>query len=295
MSIAASLSAQGISPTAPGQLTVDEPVYQGAVMYSGWTDDPVSTGTGHFLERDQDLAMPDALAVLGWTRTYSSRFVADQCNGRGWHTWADVRLDVQAAIVTYHGPDGQVSPFARAGDDWVRHPAMEAELRDAEGGFELAWRWTARFPGLRWKFDEGGGLQRMVDPFGGETAVERDGDRLVALVHDGGRRLDVVWSNGLVSELVSSDGRRVFFQMTRAAHGCGPPGRGDPLPVRRGRPAARRHRRRRRAVGPQRVRLRRPGRRPDVAPRSGSPLAVRGAVDGDRHRRRQRPRDPVPP
>ena len=211
-SIAASLSAQGISPTAPGQLTVDEPVYQGAVMYSGWTDDPVSTGTGHFLERDQDLAMPDALAVLGWTRTYSSRFVADQCNGRGWHTWADVRLDVQAAIVTYHGPDGQVSPFARAGDDWVRHPAMEAELRDAEGGFELAWRWTARFPGLRWKFDEGGRLQRMVDPFGGETAVERDGDRLVALVHDGGRRLDVVWSNGLVSELVSSDGRRVFFQ-----------------------------------------------------------------------------------
>ena len=96
--------------------------------------------------------------------------MADQCNGRGWHTWADVRLDVQAVIVTYHGPDGQVSPFARAGDDWVRHPAMEAELRDAEGGFELAWRWTARFPGLRWKFDEGGRLQRMVDPF-------RRGDR----------------------------------------------------------------------------------------------------------------------
>ena len=107
---------RGSARPRPSQLTVDEPVYQGAVMYSGWTDDPVSTGTGHFLEREEDLAMPDALAVLRWTRTYSSRFVADQCNGRGWHSWADVRLDVQPAIVTYHGPDGQVSAFARADD-----------------------------------------------------------------------------------------------------------------------------------------------------------------------------------
>ena len=50
----------------------------------------------------------------------------------------------RGGLVTYHGPDGQISPFARADENWVRHPAMEATLRDSGEGFELVWRWTAR-------------------------------------------------------------------------------------------------------------------------------------------------------
>ncbi|MBO0731445.1 MAG: hypothetical protein J2P57_19465, partial [Acidimicrobiaceae bacterium] len=77
-SIAAALRRAGINPASPTAMTVDEPVYQGATMYSGWSDDPVSTGAGHFLEVEDDLAMPAALRVLRWTRTYSSRFVRDE-------------------------------------------------------------------------------------------------------------------------------------------------------------------------------------------------------------------------
>ncbi len=71
--IAASLAKQGISATAPPAMTVDEPVYHPATMYSGWSDDPVSTAAGAFWHTEEDLAMPPALSVLAWPRTYDSR------------------------------------------------------------------------------------------------------------------------------------------------------------------------------------------------------------------------------
>jgi hypothetical protein len=219
-SIASSLQAAGINTTAPTQLTVNEPVYQGATMYSGWTDDPVSTGAGHFLEVEEDLPMPEALRVLAWTRTYSSRFVREAGMGRGWYSWAGTRLEVGDDQVVYYGPDGQVAPFARTPSGLLRHPAMEgdlieldsaAELNGRAGGFELRWRWNARFPGMIWTFYSDGRLHSIQDPFGGTTTAEYEDDQLATLTHQGGRQLSIRWNAGRVAEVVASDGRRVVY------------------------------------------------------------------------------------
>lgn len=229
--IAQSLNAAGISATAPSALTADEPVYQGATMYSGWSDDPVSTGAGHFLEVDEDLVMAPALAALAWTRTYSSRFLRDGACGRGWYSWADVRLEIGESEVLYHGPDGQIASFVpRRGAGipetadptgevagsirtFVAHPAMEGELNGGDVGYRLRWRWASRFPGAVWCFDGDGRLRRIEDPFGATTVVDHDSDdRICTLTHQGGRRLDLRWVDGHVAEVTSNDGRSVRYR-----------------------------------------------------------------------------------
>ncbi|HZM43091.1 MAG TPA: DUF6531 domain-containing protein, partial [Acidimicrobiales bacterium] len=69
-------------------VTVDSPLAAGTPRTSGFVNDPVCTATGHFLEVEDDFTWPDRLALLRWTRTYSSRFVAGGPFGRGWASWA---------------------------------------------------------------------------------------------------------------------------------------------------------------------------------------------------------------
>jgi RHS repeat-associated protein len=211
--IARSLTAQGINPNPPGQLTADEPVYRGATMYSGWTDDPVCTGSGNFFEPEVDLAVPDALSILAWPRSYNSRSASAGAHGPGWCTWADVRLEVSGDAAVVFGPDGQEAPFARsAAGEWVAHPDLHGRLEEGDGGFSLAWAWMSRHPGATWKFGAGGRLAAVVDRFSGLTSVERDGTgRLAALVHAGGRRLALTWRGERLAGLASSDGRQVEF------------------------------------------------------------------------------------
>jgi hypothetical protein len=73
-------------------VTVDDPVAAGIPQTSGFVADPVCTATGHFLEAEDDFTWPARLAILRWTRTYSSRFVAGGPFGRGWASWATVML-----------------------------------------------------------------------------------------------------------------------------------------------------------------------------------------------------------
>lgn len=211
--IAASLTAQGINPNPPAQLTADEPVYKGATMYSGWTDDPVNTGGGNFFEPEVDLALPDALMALGWPRSYNSRFVTGGAHGPGWTCWADVRIEPGAEAVVFYGEDGQEAPIGRSSDGrLLPHPALDAVVEETADGFELHWRWTSRHPGQTWSFDTHGALRSLRDRTGAVTTVERDEEgRLTALVHSGGRRLELAWTGDAIIAATCSDGRRVEF------------------------------------------------------------------------------------
>ena len=210
--IAGALAAAGINPGAPGHLSVDEPVYRGAVMYSGWSDDPVATGSGNLYQAEDDLLMPPALAVLSWRRCYSSRGARPGANGRGWHTWADTRLELARESVVYHGPDGQVAPFARDGERLVAHPAMEAELVATPAGYELEWRWASRFAGQAWSFGPDGSIEQVQVPGAGTVTFEHRDGRLSGLAHSGGRRLELSWAGGQICGLASSDGRHVAYR-----------------------------------------------------------------------------------
>lgn len=210
-SIGAMLAKAGVDTTAPAKLTADEPVYNGVTFYSGWSDDPVSTGMGHFLEEEADLAMPTVVRTLRWPRIYSSRFVAKQATGRGWYTWADVRLEADSDAMTLYSLDGQVVVFVRGVQGWQTEPSAGCDLSDVRGGYRLRWRWSSRHPGVVWTFSVDGKLLEINDPEGGVTSTAHDGNQLVALAHEGGRRLEVRWTAGLVSEVVASDGRRVRY------------------------------------------------------------------------------------
>ncbi|MGI8753382.1 MAG: DUF6531 domain-containing protein [Acidimicrobiales bacterium] len=224
--IDASLAAAGISQSSQPAVTVNDPVYNGATMMSGWSDDPVCTATGHFFEVEEDLVMPDPLRVLGWARSYSSRFVVDGPGGRGWSSWATTRLEVvDPGIVRFWGPDGRRATVVIAVDDrpvrvagvegsFVRRAGAGTDPQDpgAAGRYELRWRWTSGWPGMTWHFDAEGRLTRIDDPFGGATVCTRGGDgRLEAMIHEGGRSLRLEWDGPRVSGLDAGDGRRVRY------------------------------------------------------------------------------------
>lgn len=201
--IDAALAHAGISQSSQAPVTVNDPVYNGATMMSGWSDDPVCTATGHFFEVEEDLVMPESLRALGWARAYSSRFVADGPGGRGWASWATTCLElVDPGIVRFWGPDGRRATVVIAANDRpVRVAGVEGSfVRRAEtepdpdeprvvGRYQLRWRWTSPWPGMTWHFDADGRLVRIDDPFGGTTICTRGKEgRLEAMTRVGSDR-----------------------------------------------------------------------------------------------------------
>jgi YD repeat-containing protein len=226
----------GIDPDAllafRAPATVDEPVAAGIPRTSGFVADPVCTATGHFVEAEDDFTWPDRLAVLRWQRTYSSRFVASGPFGRGWASWATVMLLPQDdGAVAYQGPDGQIALFYPAiGDNgsdggvdtsddgsdrtYARVSGVAAELTRVDGGtgWQLTWDWASDHPGEVWTFDGGAGrLQTVTGETVGTTTFVYEAGLLVAVEHDGGRRLDVEWSGDRIAAVRSSCGREARY------------------------------------------------------------------------------------
>jgi RHS repeat-associated protein len=221
--IDAALASAGISQTSRPPVTVDDPVYNGAVMLSGWSDDPVCTATGHFLEVEEDLVMPDPLRVLRWARSYSSRHVVDGPHGPGWASWATTRIDAAGSGVwRFVGPDGRRADLvALEGDGELRIPGVEGTFRPPPpgGGWELRWRWTSPWPGMTWRFGPDGGLASVHDPFGGTTTCGRGDDgRLLTMTHEGGRALRLAWEGDRIAALEVSDGRQVRYRYGPGGH-----------------------------------------------------------------------------
>ncbi len=209
------LSSAGISQDGGQAVTVNEAVYNGAPLLSGWSDDPVCTATGHFFEAEEDLVMPESLRLLRWERCYSSRFPRDAAHGPGWSSWASTGLEVldRGLQVRLSTPDGRRADFVVGPEGIPRRVAgMEAALVSVADGYQLRWNWTSRWPGTVWHFDSQGTLGAVVDPFGGTTTFEHRAGRLVAMAHQGGRRLELSWDGPRLTGLTSSDGRMVRYR-----------------------------------------------------------------------------------
>lgn len=211
--ITAALTAAGIGANPRSAITVDSPVFIGKPLMSGWSDDPVCTATGHFLEIETDLAMPESLEILGWTRTYSSRFLRPSATGRGWACWADVRLTAVNEIeVEYRGPDGQRGSYVVDGAGYGPNPDVGATLAACDGGYEMDWPWESRFPGERWRFDGRGRLVEVVTRLGRVVRFEHDAEHMVSVRDQGGRTLQLRWEGDRIREVRSSDGRTVEYE-----------------------------------------------------------------------------------
>jgi RHS repeat-associated protein len=210
--ITAALTAAHVNAAPRHAITVDEPVFAGHPLETGWSDDPVCTATGHFVEVEHAFTMPEPLDALRWTMTYSSRFIRVGAHGRGWASWADAGLQFPNDIeVAYVGPDGQRATFVRGEGGFGRTPGVEAALEEHDAGYVLRWDWNSRFPGQRWEFDAAGRVGAVRTAIGRRVEFTHESGRLAALTDQGGRTISLSWNDDRIESVQSSDGRVVRF------------------------------------------------------------------------------------
>jgi Domain of unknown function (DUF6531) len=67
-----------------GAVTFDDPVAYGMPPTTGFTNDPVNTASGNFVEIEEDLPFVGLAAGLSFARTYNSRSDRAGAFGSGW-------------------------------------------------------------------------------------------------------------------------------------------------------------------------------------------------------------------
>jgi RHS repeat-associated protein len=212
--IHASLKAAGLLG-GRGSVSFDDPIAYGMPPTTGYTNDPVNTASGNFVELEHDLSFGGLATLLSFARTYNSRSDRSGAFGPGWSSWAGARLRPRAEGAEYEGPDGQRALFPRQGEGYGRVIGVRGLVEPGRSGLVLRW-----FGGGTWEFDEAGLPVRIENGPGTVVTLEHDGGRLVALRHGSGKRIDIEWDGEgeRISALGCSDGRRVDYSYDAAEH-----------------------------------------------------------------------------
>jgi RHS repeat-associated protein len=211
--VAASLRQAGLSDTRAA-LTFDSPTAYGFPPTTGFTNDPVNTASGNFVEREEDLVFGGLLERLLFARTYNSRSEHVGAFGRGWSCWADARLIARAEGAEYAGPDGQRALFGRQGGGYDRVVGVAALVEPLKSGLALHW-----FGSDRWLFDDAGRPVLLDAGPGRQIRMTHDAEgRLVELAHAAGRRVALEWSGDRIVAAAASDGRRVTYEYDDEGH-----------------------------------------------------------------------------
>ena len=220
--IHASLKAAGLLG-GRGSVSFDDPVAYGMPPTTGYTNDPVNTASGNFVEVEQDLAFGGLTGGLAFARTYNSRSDRAGAFGPGWASWADARLRPRPDGAEYEGPDGQRATFPREGGGYGRVLGVRGRVEPGENGLVLRW-----FGGGTWEFDESGLPSRIEHGPGTAVSFEHEAGRLTQMRHAGGASTSVRWAGDRIGALECSDGRTVTYdydaadQLVRADGGAGP-------------------------------------------------------------------------
>ena len=209
--IQAALDAAGVA-TERSEITIDLATVQGGALTNGYADDPVNTATGNFIEPEVDLAFTGGCASLALIRVYNATSREPGGFGPGWSSAADSRLDLDQDGARWVHPDGRVSVFPRMGQGWDRAvgESLWLERRSGASGEALV---ASDNAGGRWTFSPAGVLLREARGTGTAVDHEYSDGRLVRLVHERGRSIELVWDEdaGRVTAAQASDGRRLTF------------------------------------------------------------------------------------
>ena len=205
--IGASLAANGISEQ---RVELEIPAVQaiGNPPTSGYSNDPVNTATGNFVENEEDLRFGGASALLGWARSYSSLSARRGAHGVGWASFAEAGLRFDSTGATWRMVDGREVFFPRSTDGFERAQRADYWLtvKDDGTGFVIT-----NNTGARWVFDAAG-VPVSLSTTEGATLYFTYEDACLVRVHNvWGRWIDVEWDDDLIVAIVGSDGRRVDY------------------------------------------------------------------------------------
>ncbi|QWW19103.1 hypothetical protein I6B53_08240 [Schaalia sp. 19OD2882] len=220
--IAQALAAAGVSEGRE-DLKIDPPVAYGSPPTTGYSDDPVNTATGGFLEFEMDLPFLGRSEPLSWGRSYNSLDTGGGAFGVGWSSWCEAGLVIDAESARMRLQDGRVIVFPRDGQGWARATGENLWLEATdEGGYVVTSSW-----GLRSTFDSSG-LPRTHEDGKGVLVLTHEDGRLVRIAHESGRAIDLVrdGQGERVTALVALDGRRIVYTYDesgrlRRVHGPG--------------------------------------------------------------------------
>jgi RHS repeat-associated protein len=194
---------------------IDPPTVGTIPEDSGLVDDPVCTATGHFLEDELDLVVPDRVLALGWQRRYSSRQLDVNAHGPGWWTWADVECRDEGDAVVVVCPDGRHLRFARpaaGGASQAEDVDVSLQVTGA-GAFVVRWGLRHRAGPQSWHFGPEGRPHLVDSALAGRTMLVHDErGRLVSMEHEGGRALRVEWDDDRIAAVRDDHGRRACYR-----------------------------------------------------------------------------------
>ncbi len=204
--IAASLAANGVSEQRP---ELDIPAVQaiGNPPSTGYSNDPVNTATGNFVENEEDLRFDGASALLGWVRSYSSLSEKIGGHGPGWASFDGCGLRLSADGATWTLVDGREVVFPRLGAGFGRAEYENYWLTRGENGFVVS-----NNAGARWEFALSGRPTLFVLTDGAEILFDYADGLLRRIRHVRGHEIAVVWEGDRIVAVEADDGRRVEFR-----------------------------------------------------------------------------------
>ncbi|GAA3590321.1 hypothetical protein GCM10022198_12770 [Klugiella xanthotipulae] len=217
-SISAMLAAAGVD-VYRDDFTIGPFSAIGTPPTNGFSDDPVNTATGNFLEPETDLPFPGAAESMGFTRMYNSLDPHIGVFGAGWASILGIRLDLNDEGATFVMDDGRQITFPRLGNAWDRgvgenywiteEPASRLPVRSAVPDHVLVVRNNT---GSWWAFTlVGTWLGRGNGPGTSVTVVRDDTGQIIRLTHERGRFIEVEYVGERVAYVTASDGRRTEY------------------------------------------------------------------------------------
>ena len=219
--IAASLEANGVSEQRP-ELEIPAVQAVGNPPTSGYANDPVNTATGNFVENEEDLRFEGGTALLGWARSYSSLSEKNGGHGPGWASWDGCGLRFGSDGATWTLVDGREVFFPRMGAGFDRAEHDNFWLFAAGGGHEVR-----NNAGARWVFDGSGRLTSFTLTDGAVVVFEYDAGRLRRIRHVRGHEISLEWNGDRIVAVRADDGRRVEYRYDgagRLVEAAGPAG-----------------------------------------------------------------------
>ncbi len=182
-SIEAALRANHVAVTRR-DIEIDPPTAYGSPPTTGYSNDPVNTASGNFTEDESDLSFPGLAGGLQLGRSYSSMNSSVGAFGRGWSSWTDAGLRVDAEAARLRLSDGREVVFPRLGDRWERATGenlwLERTTDTAEPGFRVR-----NSSGTCWDLRADGRLQQTSGGPGTRVTFDYDAQgRLTAMAHE---------------------------------------------------------------------------------------------------------------